>query len=48
MMAQWNWIALGALAILVVYQQFRMYMARRESRRNVKSYSGSSRKMRPT
>jgi len=33
MMAQWNWIALGALAILVVYQQFRMYMARRESKK---------------
>ena len=32
-MAQWNWIALGALAILVVYQQFRMYMARRESKK---------------
>ena len=33
MMSQWNWIALGALAILVVYQQFRMYMARRESKK---------------
>jgi len=30
-MAQWNWIALGALGLLVVYQQFRMYLARRES-----------------
>jgi PAS domain S-box-containing protein len=30
-MLQWNWIALGALAILVVYQQVRMYMARRVS-----------------
>ena len=28
MMPQWNWIALGALAILVVYQQVRMYRAR--------------------
>jgi len=27
-MPQWNWIALGALAILVVYQQVRMYRAR--------------------
>jgi diguanylate cyclase (GGDEF)-like protein/PAS domain S-box-containing protein len=32
MMMQWNWIALGALAILVVYQQVRMYLARRVSR----------------
>jgi diguanylate cyclase (GGDEF)-like protein/PAS domain S-box-containing protein len=31
MMLLWNWIALGALAILVVYQQVRMYMARRVS-----------------
>jgi diguanylate cyclase (GGDEF)-like protein/PAS domain S-box-containing protein len=28
MMPQWNWIALGALASLVVYQQVRMYRAR--------------------
>jgi diguanylate cyclase (GGDEF)-like protein/PAS domain S-box-containing protein len=33
MMPQWNWAALGALAILVVYQQFRMYLARRESKK---------------
>jgi PAS domain S-box-containing protein len=33
MMAQWDWIALSALAVLVVYQQFRMYMARRESKK---------------
>jgi diguanylate cyclase (GGDEF)-like protein/PAS domain S-box-containing protein len=31
MMLLWNWIALGALAILVVYQQVRMYLARRVS-----------------
>jgi diguanylate cyclase (GGDEF)-like protein/PAS domain S-box-containing protein len=31
-MPQWNWIALGALGILLVYQQFRMYLARRESK----------------
>jgi diguanylate cyclase (GGDEF)-like protein/PAS domain S-box-containing protein len=30
-MQQWNWIALGALGLLVIYQQFRMYRARRES-----------------
>jgi diguanylate cyclase (GGDEF)-like protein/PAS domain S-box-containing protein len=30
-MLLWNWIALGALAILVVYQQIRMYLARRVS-----------------
>jgi diguanylate cyclase (GGDEF)-like protein/PAS domain S-box-containing protein len=30
-MLLWNWIALGALAILVVYQQVRMYLARRVS-----------------
>ena len=32
MMPQWNWIALGALGILVAYQQFRIYRARRESK----------------
>jgi diguanylate cyclase (GGDEF)-like protein/PAS domain S-box-containing protein len=31
-MLQWNWIALGALGILVIYQQSRMYLARRESK----------------
>src|ERR1022692_255942 len=31
-MQQWNWIALGALAILVVYQQVRMYLAHRVSK----------------
>ena len=31
-MLQWNWFALGALCILVLYQQFRMYLARRESK----------------
>ena len=31
-MLQWNWIALGALGILVIYQQFRTYLARRESK----------------
>jgi diguanylate cyclase (GGDEF)-like protein/PAS domain S-box-containing protein len=33
MTPQWNWIALGALAILVVYQQCRMYLAHRESKK---------------
>jgi diguanylate cyclase (GGDEF)-like protein/PAS domain S-box-containing protein len=33
MMPQWNGIALGALAILSVYQQFRMYWIRRESKK---------------
>ena len=32
MMPQWNWIALGALAILVVCQQIRMYRIQRESK----------------
>ncbi|MFZ0954680.1 MAG: EAL domain-containing protein [Candidatus Sulfotelmatobacter sp.] len=32
-MLQWNGIALAALGILVIYQQFRMYLARRESER---------------
>ncbi|MFZ0136282.1 MAG: EAL domain-containing protein [Candidatus Sulfotelmatobacter sp.] len=31
-MLQWNGIALAALGILVMYQQFRMYLARRESK----------------
>ncbi|MFZ3278613.1 MAG: bifunctional diguanylate cyclase/phosphodiesterase [Candidatus Sulfotelmatobacter sp.] len=30
-MLQWYGVALGALCILVIYQQFRMYLARRES-----------------
>jgi diguanylate cyclase (GGDEF)-like protein/PAS domain S-box-containing protein len=32
-MPQWNWIALGALALLVVSQQFRMYRTIRESKK---------------
>jgi PAS domain S-box-containing protein len=31
MMLQWNWMGFGALSTLVVYQQFRMYLARRVS-----------------
>jgi diguanylate cyclase (GGDEF)-like protein/PAS domain S-box-containing protein len=31
-MPQWYGVALGALGILVIYQQFRMYMARRKSK----------------
>src|SRR6201988_542285 len=30
-MSQWNWISLGALAILVAYQQCRMYRIQREA-----------------
>src|SRR5271166_1765050 len=30
-MPQWSWIALGALTLLVIYQQFRMYRTHRES-----------------
>ena len=32
-MPQWNWIALGAMALLVVYQQFRMYRNQQESKK---------------
>ncbi len=32
-MPQWNWIALGALALLVVYQEFRAYRTLRESKK---------------
>src|SRR6266852_8288833 len=32
MTPQWDWIALGALAILVVWQQVRMYWIQRESK----------------
>src|SRR5437660_11932419 len=32
MMPQWNWIALGALAILVVWQQARVRRIQRESK----------------
>jgi diguanylate cyclase (GGDEF)-like protein/PAS domain S-box-containing protein len=31
-MLHWHWIALAALGILVIYQQFRMYRDRRESK----------------
>src|SRR5580692_302421 len=31
-MLQWNWFSLGALGVLVLYQQFRMYLDRRESK----------------
>jgi PAS domain S-box-containing protein len=31
-MPQWNWIGLGALALVLVYQQFRVYRIRRESK----------------
>ncbi len=31
-MPHWNWVALGALALLALYQQFRIYRTRRESK----------------
>jgi diguanylate cyclase (GGDEF)-like protein/PAS domain S-box-containing protein len=31
-MPQWNWIALGALALLALYQQFRAFRARQQSK----------------
>src|SRR5712691_380113 len=34
MMPQWNWIALGAPAVLALYQQFRIYQIHRESKKN--------------
>src|SRR5260370_24660893 len=33
MMPQWNWIALGAPALLVAYQQFRIYRIHQTSRK---------------
>jgi len=33
-MLQWFWIPLGALTVLVLYQQFRIYQIHRESRKN--------------
>src|SRR5260370_25185851 len=33
MMPQWNWIALGAPALLVAYQQFRIYRIHQNSRK---------------
>jgi len=33
MMLPWNWIPLGALPILVIYQQIRMYRIQREARK---------------
>jgi len=32
MLLQWFWVPLGALALLVIYQQFRIYQIHRESR----------------
>jgi diguanylate cyclase (GGDEF)-like protein/PAS domain S-box-containing protein len=32
MMEHWNWITIGTLAALVIYQYFRVYQVRRESR----------------
>ncbi|HEV3084734.1 MAG TPA: diguanylate cyclase, partial [Gemmataceae bacterium] len=34
MVLQWFWIPLGALAVLVIYQQVRIYQIHRESRKN--------------
>ena len=34
MLLQWFWIPLGALAVLVIYQQFRMYQIHREAKKN--------------
>ncbi len=34
MWLQWFWIPLGALAVLAIYQQFRIYQIHRESKRN--------------
>jgi PAS domain S-box-containing protein len=34
MLLQWNWIPLGALVVLVLYQQFRLYQTDRESKKN--------------
>ena len=33
-MPQWNWIALGTLAFVVVYQQFRIYQIHREAKKH--------------
>ena len=33
-MLQWFWIPLGALAVLVLYQQFRLYQIHRESKKH--------------
>ncbi len=32
MLLQWFWVPLGALALLAIYQQFRIYQIHRESR----------------
>ena len=34
MLLQWFWIPLGALVVLVIYQQFRIYQIHRESKKN--------------
>jgi hypothetical protein len=34
MLLQWFWIPLGALAVVVIYQQLRIYQIHRESEKN--------------
>src|SRR5260370_9970132 len=34
MLLQWFWIPLGGLAVLALYQQFRMYRIHREAKKN--------------
>jgi PAS domain-containing protein len=34
MLLQWFWIPLGALTVLVIYQQFRMYQIHREAKKH--------------
>jgi two-component system, NtrC family, sensor kinase len=34
MLLQWFWIPLGTLALVVIYQQFRIYQIHRESKKN--------------
>lgn len=38
MLLQWFWIPLGALAILALYQQFRIYQIHRESKKNAELF----------
>ncbi len=38
MLLQWFWVPLGALAILALYQQFRIYQIHRESKKNAELF----------
>jgi hypothetical protein len=43
MLQQWFWIPLGALAVLALYQQVRIYQIHRESKRKEELFTRKTR-----